>query len=95
MTSRRSTLQINSLRARLAVQTAELATCTTAAMVLCVQGAIDDTRRQLAELGDIPGYIQTPQQARVAAAVRLPRRKSGRGVNAAAWFYSRSFGGSL
>jgi hypothetical protein len=39
------------LSLRLAVQTEELATCTTAAMRRCVEEAIEDTRRQLREVG--------------------------------------------
>jgi hypothetical protein len=42
---------IRTLRFRLQAQTAELATCTTAAMVLCVEQAIADTHRQLRDAG--------------------------------------------
>jgi hypothetical protein len=41
-------LAIKSLELRLAVQTEELSTCTTAAMTRCVQEAIAETKRQLA-----------------------------------------------
>lgn len=40
---------LRSLTLRLQAQTAELATCTTAAMTRCVAESIADTERQLAE----------------------------------------------
>jgi hypothetical protein len=40
--------QIKSLTYRLNVQIEELKTCTTDAQIKCVQGAIRETRRQLA-----------------------------------------------
>ncbi len=42
---------IRTLNLRLQAQKAELATCTTAAMIRCVMGAIMDTERQLSEAG--------------------------------------------
>jgi len=42
---------LRTLNARLAFQAAELATCITAAMRLCVEQAIADTRRQISALG--------------------------------------------
>ena len=51
MTPRPSKYLRRALELRLQVQTDELATCDTAAKRHCVDQAIADTRRQLAELG--------------------------------------------
>jgi hypothetical protein len=42
---------LRTLNARLAAQRAELATCTTAAMRLCVEQAMANTRRQMRAIG--------------------------------------------
>ncbi len=48
--NRPNALALQTLNNRLATQRAELATCTTAAMTLCVEQAMADTRRQMREL---------------------------------------------